>query len=78
MTTLAILAAFGVVIAVTAETVRSKQASQIAAKDKRIAELEFQLAEQQLRLATHGMHEEIGQRLIEGVRADRDNLDVTR
>jgi phosphopantetheine adenylyltransferase len=45
MTTLAVLAAFGVVIAITAETVRSKQASQIAAKDKRIAELERQLAE---------------------------------
>ena len=78
MTTLAVLVAFGVVIAVTAETVRSKQASQIAAKDKRIAELEFQLAEQQLRLAMRGMHEEFGKRLIEGVRAYRDNLDVTR
>ena len=78
MTTLAVLVAFGAVIAITAETVRSKQASQIAAKDKRIAELEFQLAEQQLRRDMHGMHEEIGKRLIEGVRAYRDNLDVTR
>ena len=78
MTVLAVLAAFGAVIAITAETVRSKQASQIAAQDKRIAELEFQLAEQQLRLAMRGMHEEFGKRLIEGVRAYRDNLDVTR
>lgn len=78
MTTVAVLAAFGAVIVITAETVRSKQASQIAARDKRIAELEFQLAEQQLRLAMRGMHEEFGKRLIEGVRAYRDNLDVTR
>lgn len=78
MTTVAVLAAFGVVIAITAEYITHQQAGQIAAKDKRIAELEFQLAEQQLRLDMHGMHEEIGKRLIEGVRAYRDNLDVTR
>ena len=78
MTTLAVLVAFGAVIAITAEYITHQQANAIATKDKRIAELEFQLAEQQLRRDMHGMHEEFGKRLIEGVRAYRDNLDVTR
>ena len=45
MTTLAVLAAFGVVIAVTAEAVRYRQLGAIAAKDQRIRQLEADLAE---------------------------------
>lgn len=45
MTTLAVLAAFGVVIAITAEYITHQQASRIAAQDKRIRQLEADLAE---------------------------------
>lgn len=46
MTTLAVLAAFGAVIVITAEYITHQQASQIAAKDKRIAQLEEDLQQE--------------------------------
>ncbi len=45
MTTVAVLLAFGAVIVITAEYITHQQASQIAARDKRIRQLEADLAE---------------------------------
>lgn len=47
MTTLAVLAAFGAVITVTAEYVRWQANRDLSAKDQRITQLERQLAESQ-------------------------------